>query len=50
MPGRKPIFATLVSDLYYWIRDLAIRVLEPSAPAGQKNKDNGRKDQERKPW
>ena len=40
MAGRRPIFATLVSDLFYGTRDLLFRaMLEPASHADQKAKE-----------
>ena len=40
MAGRRPIFATLVSDLYYGTRDLLFRItLEPASHANQRAKE-----------
>lgn len=54
MPGRRPIFISLVSDFYYFLRDfLYKKTIEPKAPQIRKSKEakSADKDQdERKPW
>jgi len=55
MPGRRPIFATLLSSSYYWLRDGLFKVtLEPEAPEVRKskasNKPQKKEESERKPW
>lgn len=54
MPGRRPIFATLVSGSYYVLRDfLYKRTIEPKAPDVRKSQDvrgSSSPQKEKKPW
>lgn len=53
MPGRRPIFVSLVSDLFYTLRDfLYKRTIEPKAPEIRKSKEtkNSSIQEEKKPW
>jgi hypothetical protein len=45
MPGRKPIFATLVSDLYTFTRDSMFKVfLEPDSHEERRAKEEKKKN------
>lgn len=47
MAGRKPIFATLVTDIYYGTRDLLFKVtLEPASHANQRAKENKKQEKQ----
>ena len=47
MAGRKPIFATLVTSLYYGTRDLLFKVtLEPASHQSRKAKEAKRQKKE----
>ncbi len=56
MPGRRPIFATLISNIYYKLRDTLYKAtLEPEAPEIRKAKESfdsksQKKAEEKKPW
>lgn len=58
MPGRKPIFASLLAGSYYTIRDLLFKAtLEPESPEERKEKSKkkptksrGIKKEDRKSW
>ena len=56
MPGRRPIFASLLSNWYYFLRDGLFRLtLEPQAPdirkANEARKKSSNKEvDEKKPW
>jgi len=47
MPGRKPIFATLVTDIYTFTRDSMFKVfLEPASHEDRREKEKKKKDKE----
>ena len=55
MPGRRPIFVSLVSNWYYFLRDGLFRLtLEPEAPEVRKAKGSKKSEtkelNEKKPW
>lgn len=49
MAGRRPIFATLVSSLFYGTRDLLFRVtLEPASHESRRAKEARKKEKKEK--
>ncbi len=56
MVGRRPIFASLVTSLYYWVRDSLYKAtLEPESHEVRKAKESfkpsrDKKEAEKKPW
>ncbi len=54
MPGRRPIFVSLISGTYYAMRDFLYKqTIEPKAPEIRKSKDTkdtSKVEEEKKPW
>ncbi len=49
MPGRRPIFASLISNLFWGTRDFLFKVtLEPASPQERKKKEEAKKAKKKK--